>query len=97
MNKQFEVYYKRPEGNFALVRTLELPAYLPVKSALEEIFNTMQGEVWSRNGEQREFILSKGLTHTSMSVGDFVRVVEIGDLWRVEPLGWKKVTVPCEE
>lgn len=29
-----------------------------------------QGEFWSPNGEARELIQSKGLAHTSMSVGD---------------------------
>lgn len=30
----------------------------------------MQGEIWSPNGEANELIRSKGLFHTSMSVGD---------------------------
>lgn len=39
---------------------------------LEWIFNAMQGEVWSPNGEARELIIRKGLVHTSMSVGDVI-------------------------
>lgn len=40
--------------------------------SLEEVFWRMQGEIWSPNGEARELIQSKGLSHTSMSVGDVV-------------------------
>ena len=35
----------------------------------------MQAEVWSPNGEARALVQSKGLGHTSMSVGD-VAVVD---------------------
>ena len=41
----------------------------------DEIFNMMQGEAWSPNGEARAFISHLGIHHTSMSVGD---VIEIG-------------------
>lgn len=40
---------------------------------LEQVFVMMQGEVWSPNGEARNLIQSKGLSHTSMSVGDIVQ------------------------
>jgi hypothetical protein len=43
-----------------------------VSAKLEDIFRKMQGEVWSPNGEARVLIESKGLAHTSMSVGDVV-------------------------
>ena len=36
----------------------------------EDVFHYMQGEVWSPNGEARPIIQGKGLSHTSMSVGD---------------------------
>jgi hypothetical protein len=32
----------------------------------------MQGESWNSSGDTRELIASKGLPHTSMSVGDIV-------------------------
>jgi hypothetical protein len=41
---------------------------------LEDVFKVMQGEVWSPNGEANGLIVSKGLRHTSMSVGDVVVV-----------------------
>jgi hypothetical protein len=37
---------------------------------LERLWVGMQGERWSPNGEARGLIKSKGLQHTSMSVGD---------------------------
>jgi hypothetical protein len=55
--------------------------------ALEEIFSRMQGEVWSPDGQQREFIESKGLQHTSMTVGD---VIQCGDdFWLADLVGFK--------
>jgi hypothetical protein len=46
---------------------------------LDHVFYNMQGEIWSPNGEARELIQSKGLRHTSMSVGD---VIELdGSYW----------------
>lgn len=40
----------------------------------EEVFELMQGEFWSPRGEARSLIERLGLHHTSMSVGDVVRV-----------------------
>ena len=38
----------------------------------EDVYFRMQGENWSPTGDARELIASKGLRHTSMSVGDIV-------------------------
>src|SRR5262249_30608608 len=56
------------------------------RDQLEQVFHDMQGEVWSPNGEARALIISKGLAHTSMSVGDVV-VVE-GDASIVDTFGF---------
>lgn len=40
------------------------------KDDLERLYMELQGERWSPNGEARPLIKSKGLQHTSMSVGD---------------------------
>ncbi len=37
---------------------------------LEDVYFKMQGESWCPTGEAREFVASKGVRHTSMSVGD---------------------------
>jgi len=41
---------------------------------LNKIFRTMQGERWSPQGEARDKIKKLGLKHTSMSVGDVIKV-----------------------
>jgi hypothetical protein len=52
-------------------------------------FHTMQGEMWSPNGEGRPLIEDRGLTHTSMSVGD---ILESGcDFYMCMPEGWRKL------
>jgi hypothetical protein len=40
----------------------------------EQTFIRMQGENWSPQGEARDLIASKGLSHTSFSVGDIVQI-----------------------
>jgi len=40
----------------------------------EKIWRAMQGEFWSPHGEARSLIRGSGLHHTSMSVGDIVKV-----------------------
>ena len=39
---------------------------------LDQVFHRMQGEVWSPEGEARDYIRFLGLKHTSMSVGDVI-------------------------
>ena len=62
--------------------------------ALEHIFNQMQGEVWSsgakEQAEAQAMIKSKGLSHTSMSVGD-VAVDPHGGVWLVASFGFKNL------
>ena len=36
----------------------------------EDAFSRMQADIWSPNGEANDLIQSKGLQHTSMSIGD---------------------------
>jgi hypothetical protein len=58
----------------------------------DHVFATMQGEVWSPNGEARDLIRGLGLRHTSMSVGDLV-MDEQGNVFEVAPFGWNEVPV----
>jgi len=57
---------------------------------LDDIFGFMQGEVWSPNGEARDLIASKGLAHTSMSVGDIV-VSRAGETFMKDTAGWYRL------
>lgn len=56
---------------------------------LAHLFDIMQGEQWSPNGEARGLIKTLGLNHTSMSVGDIV-VVD-GSALFVDGMGWVKL------
>lgn len=56
------------------------------ETELERIYMMMQGEVWSPEGEANELIRSKGLHHTSMSMGDMV-VVD-GTAFMVDTVGF---------
>lgn len=44
------------------------------QTSLKNIFAMMQGEVWSPKGEAKKLIDSLGLYHTSMSVGDIIKI-----------------------
>lgn len=57
---------------------------------LNNLFHNMQGEIWSPNGEMRGLISSKGLSHTSMSVGD-VAIDDVGNVHVVAPVGFKAI------
>ena len=54
------------------------------------IYHMMQGEVWSPEGEARTMIRRKGLGHTSMSVGDIIKVG--GKTLFVDRMGFKDIT-----
>jgi len=55
----------------------------------EQIFMAMQGEMWSPQAQARNLILGKGLVHTSMSVGD---VIKIGNrAWMVDMRGFREL------
>jgi hypothetical protein len=97
MMAKFDVWYMRPsffcEGILGIVpvdlsKTHEYLKTVEAKS-LEEVYSMMQGEIWSPNGEARELILSKGLEHTSMSIGD-VAVDENGTVWVCHTFGFKE-------
>lgn len=56
----------------------------------QKVFEMMQGEVWSPNGEARELIDVLGLGHTSMCTGDIV-IGPQQDIWVVQDSGWKMI------
>jgi hypothetical protein len=83
---KFQIWYMRPEwfrrgilgtlldaNNLAVTHTHLKEIVLDAgDKPLEAVYRAMQGEVWSPCGEARGLIKSKGLQHTSMSVGDAV-------------------------
>lgn len=55
----------------------------------EKIFSMMQGDSWSPEGQARDMIKRSGTGHTSMSVGDVIRV---GNKWlMVDRYGFKDI------
>jgi hypothetical protein len=72
---------------------IEVPE-APLENMLGLIFHHFQGEVWSPNGEARDLIRSKGLEHTSMSVGDVIVNKANGQVFVVAPRGFDLVSAP---
>ena len=59
-------------------------------ASLSDVYRKMQAEIWSPGGQQNEFIQSKGLHHTSMSVGD---VIGAGDeFYEVAMIGFRRLS-----
>ena len=97
-NKSFKVFYAiEPNFGFGpkptLARLGETHKVVRTVQAadLEEVYASMQGEVWSPHGEARELIKSLGLKHTSMSVGDVVLDEEAKRYWMVAFIGFEEL------
>jgi len=100
MSKVFVAYYKREWGQ-------EIPDplneheflfyFCHVKSMiadnLDEVYYNMQGDIWSPNGEQREYIKALGLQHTSMSVGDVIYSAAEHKYFMVDTFGFKEISL----
>lgn len=77
---KWEVWYAKRSTFDSTVRpktVKELLAnYVKVKEMValdeEQVFNCMQSEIWSPNGEALFMITGLGLSHTSMSIGDLL-------------------------
>ncbi|MDB4330291.1 hypothetical protein N9948_01045 [bacterium] len=76
-----EIWYKKRMPGFMIkdVKTIDdlLKGHVLLgkikDNDLDDIMKAMQGEFWSEMGEANNLIRSKGLTHTSMSVGDIIK------------------------
>jgi hypothetical protein len=75
-----------------LLKEVEVDSGRSVEHQLEKLWVGMQGEVWSPNGEARPLIRSKGLQHTSMSVGDVAVEVTTGNVWLVASMGFESLS-----
>lgn len=63
--------------------------YMDAQAARNILYRELQGEFWSPNGEANSLIRSKGLSHTSMSVGD---IIKIGNKFHIcKMIGWETV------
>jgi hypothetical protein len=61
--------------------------------SLERAYVMMQGPIWSPRGEARSLIQSRGLQHTSMSVGDVAISDQSGACWIVDIFGFKGIGI----
>jgi len=59
------------------------------EGAPNKIYKVMQGEIWSPYGEANDLIRSKGLHHTSMSIGDIIKIG--GEVLMVDRVGFKEL------
>lgn len=99
---EFVAIYKKPGVRFDdYTLPKEIKAvdfsndYVPVMhmdaETMGDVYENMQGEVWSPHGEARETIKTLGLAHTSMSVGDIIWNVREDKYFWVAPIGFKEV------
>lgn len=94
----FAIWYKRnptfwPDPHLTAANLGETHVMLRILQAedREDAFMTMQGCIWSPNGEARPLIEKKGLRHTSMSVGDVLHRLEDNAFFEVMPGGWRRL------
>jgi hypothetical protein len=97
----YDIYYMRPdwfrEGSFGAlpdVASLERThAYLTTveEDTLDAVYSYMQAHHWAQDYRVTNALLeSKGLCHTSMSVGDVIKASG-GQYWVVADVGFKKL------
>jgi hypothetical protein len=56
----------------------------------EDVLHRMRADIWSPNGEALDLLRSKGLEHTTMTIGD-VLVDESDDVYLVTALGFTRL------
>lgn len=84
------------EKDFPVVDLGEFTKLAEVRCVdLEEVFQKMQGENWSPNGEARPIIAALGLHHTSMSTGDLIehKACQCTNYYMVAPAGFVHVRI----
>jgi hypothetical protein len=98
MNK-YIAYYKR-DADFEEPRKMIsanyfFSAWVPVEvltaGSLEDVYRKMQADVWSPNGEMRDFIKILKLTHTSMSIGDVIYSIKDDKFYNVHTFGFSEL------
>jgi len=98
---KYQIWYMRPEwfpdGTFGrlpdpqnLAKTHVHLLEWETEKGISDVWYAMQAENWSPNGEARELIESRGLAHTSMSVGDVI-VDDVGNAHVVASLGFRAI------
>lgn len=96
MSPVFQVFYRK-EPTFRLDEMLTIANLLDSHVYVKDIkardvgvaWIKMQGENWSPNGEASEMLKAKGLSHTSMSIGDVFCNKKTGDYSQVDVMGFE--------
>lgn len=95
-----EVWYMKPTSFTRFITGAELPSISDLKDThillgkikstdKETIYTALQGDFWSPSGEARSLISKLGLRHTSMSIGD---VLKIGNkYYAISSAGFKEL------
>jgi hypothetical protein len=58
---------------------------------LEHVFQMMQGDICSPQGELRDYVTTQGHNHTSISCGDIIVSLRSGTPYQVEFVGFKNI------
>ena len=94
---KYQVWYMKPSFFRGIVGDLPDPYNLSAThvhlkdveaESREDAYSRMQADIWSPNGEANDLIKSKGLQHTSISIGD-VLVDEDYAVYLVTATGFK--------
>lgn len=98
--RAFQVFY-RIEPNFSVDKSLTREQVFSEETHrqvrtieaedTEQVYYYQQGEIWSPRGEQSALIKSKGLQHTSMSIGDVAYDVKNDKMYQVASCGFVEV------
>jgi hypothetical protein len=96
---KYDVYYMQPESFREFIFGDKVPTVADLADTHtklmslemvnpEAVWTHMQAENWSPNGEARSLIEEKGLSHTSMSVGDVIHDIDRNLYYVVKPVGF---------
>jgi len=98
MARQFRIYYAKspvflPNPGLRRSNLGNTHVWLVDLEAenLDDVFDKMQGEVWSPNGEAKDLISTRGLRHTSMSVGDVIHDVKADRYFESDMIGFREI------
>jgi len=101
-----EIWFMKPSHFTQFITGLDTPTIkaLPQTHVLlgkvretkpEKLYRILQGDSWSPNGEANALILAKGLHHTSISIGDVLKIG--GKHYVVGSYGFKELNEDVDE
>jgi hypothetical protein len=103
---QFRVFYMRPDFFGVFIHGDALPDVAKLAethvelrtveaASLDAVYNEQQAHNWGEDWQATNALLdTKGLQHTSMSIGDVIQNVETGEFFVVAFVGFTPLTKP---